>query len=49
MAAAVETRAHILEALGRREDAIAEFRNALSIDPTQKESQDGLKRLGAAQ
>ena len=31
----LDTRGHIFEALGRREEAIADFRRALSMDPTQ--------------
>jgi hypothetical protein len=34
--------------LGRREEAIADFRKALARDPTLKGSAEGLKRLGAA-
>jgi len=36
----------IFEALGRREEAIADFRRALSKDPNMQGSKDGLKRLG---
>ncbi len=46
-AAALDTRAHIFEALGRRSDAIADYRKALSIDPKSTTSKEGLKRLGA--
>ena len=45
---ALDTRGHIFEALGRREEAIADFRRALAIDPGMQESKDALKRLGAA-
>jgi tetratricopeptide (TPR) repeat protein len=45
---ALETRAQIFEALGRREEAIADFRRALALDPKLKESAEGLERLGAA-
>jgi TPR repeat protein len=44
----LNTRGQILEALGRREDAIADFRSALAKNPNIQESKDGLKRLGAA-
>jgi tetratricopeptide (TPR) repeat protein len=47
-AQALDTRAHILEALGRREDAIAAFRRALAIEPRLSGSREGLKRLGAS-
>jgi tetratricopeptide (TPR) repeat protein len=30
---ALETRAHILEAIGRRDDAIADYRKALAVEP----------------
>jgi tetratricopeptide (TPR) repeat protein len=42
------TRGLIYEALGRPEDAIADFRRALTIDPNMRESTDALKRLGAS-
>lgn len=44
----LDIRGHILEALGRREEAIADFRRALSIEPRMRGSRDGLKRLGAS-
>jgi hypothetical protein len=44
---ALDTRGHNLEALGWKEEAIADFRRALSIDPSLQESRDALKRLGA--
>jgi tetratricopeptide (TPR) repeat protein len=44
----LDIRGHILEALGRREEAVADFRRALSIEPRMRGSRDGLKRLGAA-
>jgi hypothetical protein len=34
--------------LARKEEAIADFRKALSINPSLQKSKDGLKRLGAA-
>src|SRR5215831_3960315 len=52
-ARAIDTRGHIFEALGRRDEAIAESRRALSIGQTdlviQKSSGAGLVRLGATQ
>ncbi|MGO9486580.1 MAG: tetratricopeptide repeat protein [Rhodomicrobium sp.] len=42
----LDTRGSIFEALGRREEAIGDFRRALSKDPTKQSSKDGLKRLG---
>ena len=44
----LDTRGHILEALGRREDAIADFRRALAKEPNIKDSMAALKRLGAS-
>jgi tetratricopeptide (TPR) repeat protein len=41
-------RGYAFEALTRREEAIADFRRALAIDPSIQESRDALKRLGAA-
>ncbi len=46
-AATLDTRGSIFEALGRREEAIADFRRALSKAPNLQSSKDGLKRLGA--
>jgi Tfp pilus assembly protein PilF len=46
-AAAYDTRGHIYEALGRKEDAIADFRKALALDPEELGSREGLKRLSA--
>jgi predicted RNA polymerase sigma factor len=40
-------RGHILEALGRREEAIASFERALELDSTLVESRDALDRLVA--
>ena len=34
------------KALGRKAEAIADFRKALSIDPTDKKAQNELKSLG---
>jgi tetratricopeptide (TPR) repeat protein len=47
---ALDVRAHILEALGRRDEAIALFRRAvtLSLHNQRQRSMDALKRLGAA-
>jgi len=47
-AVTLDIRGHIFEALGRREEAIADFRRALSIEPKQRSSTQALKRLGAA-
>jgi Tfp pilus assembly protein PilF len=51
-ARALDTRASIFEALGRREEAIADFRHALAVgasDPeVQKSGKEALKRLGAS-
>jgi hypothetical protein len=41
-------RGHIFEALGRREEAIADFRRALAKAPDLQGSKDALKRLGAS-
>jgi len=46
-AAYIETRAEILEKLGEREKAIADYRAALKLDPTDNDSRAGLTRLGA--
>ena len=48
LAAAYDTRGHILEALGRKEEAISDFRKALALDPGETGSSEGLQRLGAA-
>ena len=42
----LDTRAHIYEALGRKDDAIVDYRNAIEQDPDLAESKEGLKRLG---
>jgi tetratricopeptide (TPR) repeat protein len=42
-----QARAANLEHLGRKEEAIADYRKALSLDPTLSESIEGLKRLGS--
>jgi Flp pilus assembly protein TadD len=51
-ARALDTRARIFEALGRREEAIVDFRRSLSVgadDPeVQASGKEGLKRLGAS-
>lgn len=41
-------RAFCLEQLGKKEEAIADYRKALSLDPALAQSAEGLKRLGAA-
>jgi Tfp pilus assembly protein PilF len=40
-----DTRAHVLAALGRRKEAIAEYRKALAIEPDLQESVQGLNAL----
>ena len=47
-AAFLETRAEIYEKLGRRADAIADYRAALAVDTSLKLADDGLKRLDIA-
>jgi len=44
----LDTRGHIFEALGRRVEAAADFRNAVALNPELKSSIDGLARLGAS-
>jgi cytochrome c len=39
----------VYEAQGRRDDAIADFKSALLLDPTLIGARDGLRRLGAAE
>ncbi len=41
----LETHGHILEQLGRRDDALAAYRKALEFNPQKKPSQEGVKRL----
>lgn len=43
---ALDTRGHIHAALGQRDLAIADFRAVLARDPSVKESQEGLRKLG---
>ena len=43
----IGTRAEIHEKLGQRDNVIADYRQALLLDPDKKSAQDGLKRLGA--
>jgi tetratricopeptide (TPR) repeat protein len=45
-ARALDTRGSIFEALQRKEEAIADFKRALSVDPDLQNSRDGLIRLG---
>ncbi len=45
--AAIGTRAHIFEATGERDKAIAGYRAVLEKDPTSDTSREGLQRLGA--
>ena len=47
-AEAYSNRDNLFEAKGRREDAIAEFRRALAINPNHERSRDALNSLGAA-
>lgn len=44
-ASAHDIKAQLLAALGRRKDAIAEYKKALAIEPDLQESLDGLKAL----
>ncbi len=44
---AFEARGLIFEALGRKQEAIADFRRALTMAPNRQISKDALKRLGA--
>lgn len=46
-AAVIETRAEIYEKLKERDKAIADYRQALQLDPKMTQASDGLKRLGA--
>jgi tetratricopeptide (TPR) repeat protein len=46
-AEAIETRAEVYERLGRRDDAIAEYRAALKLRPAMVPAKNGLVRLGA--
>jgi len=39
-------RAEVYEGLDRKDDAIADYRQALVIDPKDSDSKDALKRLG---
>ncbi len=43
----LETRAEIYEKLGRHDEAIADYRASLKLDPNDEASKQGLKRLGA--
>jgi tetratricopeptide (TPR) repeat protein len=47
-AATLYTRGRIFETLGRREDAITDFRRSLAISPNYQGSRDALKRLGVS-
>jgi tetratricopeptide (TPR) repeat protein len=47
-ARAVNTRGYLFEALGRTDDAIADFRQSLSQNPKNQDSQQALKRLNAS-
>ena len=39
--------AGLLERMGRKEEAVADYRRALARDPAMQRSQDALRRLGA--
>jgi predicted TPR repeat methyltransferase len=41
-------RASMHELAGRKQEAIADYRRALAIDPSHAEAATGLRRLGAA-
>ena len=43
----VETRAEIYEKLGRHDEAVTDYRAALSLGADHQEAMDGLKRLTA--
>jgi len=43
----IETRGEIYEQLGQRDQAIADYRAALKLDPKKDGSRQGLQRLGA--
>jgi regulator of sirC expression with transglutaminase-like and TPR domain len=44
----LETRARVYEALGRVQDAIADYRRVLAADPSAQAAVDGLRLLGAS-
>jgi tetratricopeptide (TPR) repeat protein len=44
----LDTRGSIFETLGRKEEAIADFRTALRINSNLESSKEGLKRLGVS-
>jgi tetratricopeptide (TPR) repeat protein len=44
----IETRAEIYEALGRRDEAMADYRAALKLDPNLQPALDGLRRVSSA-
>ena len=43
----IETRAEIYEKLGKHDQAVADYRAALKLDPKMTQASDGLKRLNA--
>ncbi|SPP93095.1 tetratricopeptide repeat protein [Bradyrhizobium vignae] len=43
----IDTRAHVYEALGRKQEAISDFRKAVALKPELETSRLGLRRLGA--
>jgi len=44
---ALDTRGHALELLGRRDEAILDYKKALRLNPDIESSKEALKRLGA--
>ncbi len=43
-----DTRAQIFQALGRRQEAIADYKRALELDANMTETRERLKRLGVS-
>jgi Flp pilus assembly protein TadD len=44
----METRAEIYEKLGRRGEAVADYKATLKLDPGHRSAVEGLRRLGVA-
>jgi tetratricopeptide (TPR) repeat protein len=44
----LDTRARVYEALGRTQEAIADYRRVLSANPSMKSAVDSLRRLGVS-
>jgi Flp pilus assembly protein TadD len=44
---ALDTRGHALEMLGRRAEAIIDYKKAIRLNPDIESSKEALKRLGA--